>query len=65
MDAENLKYVVGKAEEGQPAIIRFFSAVDEYSVRCFNDEFLWLQDYVKPVVICFQISIFEPLKTTK
>lgn len=39
MDAENLKYVVGKAEEGQPAIIRFFSAVDEYSVRCFNDEF--------------------------
>ena len=56
MDAENLKYVVGKAEEGQPAIIRFFSAVDEYSVRCFNDEFLWLQDYVKPSKIIVMIN---------
>lgn len=56
MDAENLKYVVGKTEEGQPAIIRFFSAVDEYSVRCFNDEFLWLQDYVKPSKIIVMIN---------
>lgn len=56
MDAENLKYVVGKAEEGQPAIIRFFSAVDEYSVRCFNDEFLWLQDHVKPSKIIVMIN---------
>lgn len=56
MNTENLKYVVGKAEEGQPAIIRFFSAVDEYSVRCFNDEFLWLQDYVKPSKIIVMVN---------
>lgn len=56
MDAENLKYVVGRAEEGKPAIIRFFSAVDECSVRCFNDEFLWLQDYVKPSKIIVMIN---------
>lgn len=56
MDAENLKYVVGRAEEGKPAIIRFFSAVDECSVRCFNEEFLWLQDYVKPSKIIVMIN---------
>lgn len=56
MDAENLKYVVGRAEQGKPAIIRFFSAVDECSVRCFNDEFLWLQDYVKPSKIVVMIN---------
>ena len=44
MDVENLKYVVGRAEQGQPAIIRFFTAVDERRVQSFNDEFLWLQD---------------------
>lgn len=56
MDTENLKYVVGRAEQGKPAIIRFFSAVDECSVRCFNDEFLWLQDYVKPSKIVVMIN---------
>lgn len=56
MDVENLKYVVGKAEEGKPAIIRFFSAVDENSVRWFNDEFLWLQDFVKPSKIIVMIN---------
>lgn len=56
MDAENLKYVVGRAEQDKPAIIRFFSAVDECSVRCFNDEFLWLQDYVKPSKIVVMIN---------
>lgn len=56
MDTENLKYVVGKAEQGQPAIIRFFSAVDECSVCSFNEEFLWLQDYVKPSKIVIMIN---------
>lgn len=56
MDIENLKYVVGRAEEGKPAIIRFFSSVDEDSVRYFNDEFLWLQDYVKPSKIVVMIN---------
>lgn len=56
MDAENLKYIVGKAEEGKPAIIRFFSPVDSCSVQCFNDEFLWLQNYVKPSKIVVMIN---------
>lgn len=56
MDVENLKYVVGKAEEGQPAIIRFFSAVNECSVQSFNDEFLWLQNYIKPSKIIVMIN---------
>lgn len=56
MDVNNLKYVVGKAEQGQPAIIRFFSPVDSCSVQCFNDEFLWLQDYVKPSKIVVMIN---------
>lgn len=56
MDVENLKYVVGKAETGQPAIIRFFSSVDECSTQCFNDEFLWLQNYVKPSKIIVMIN---------
>ena len=56
MDVENLKYVVGRAEQGQPAIIRFFTAVDERSVQSFNDEFLWLQDYVKPSKIIVMIN---------
>ena len=51
MDVNNLKYVVGKAETNQPAIIRFFGSVD-----CFNEEFLWLQDYVKPSKIVVLIN---------
>lgn len=56
MDTKELKYVVGKVKEGEPAIIRFFTSVDEYSVRCFNDEFLWLQDCVKPSKIVVMIN---------
>lgn len=56
MDVENLKYVVGSVEEGQPAIIRFFSAVNEYSVQEFNNEFLYLQNYVKPSKIVVMIN---------
>lgn len=56
MDVENLKYVVGRAEQGHPAIIRFFTTVDERSVQSFNDEFLWLQDYVKPSKIIVMIN---------
>lgn len=56
MDIENLKYVVGKAENDKPAIIRFFSSVNEDSAQCFNDEFLWLQNYVKPSKIVVMIN---------
>ncbi len=56
MDVENLKYVVGQAECGKPALIRFFSSVDECSAQCFNDEFLWLQNNVKPSKIIVMIN---------
>lgn len=56
MDVNNLKYVVGKAEANQPAIIRFFGSVDSFSTDCFNEEFLWLQDYVKPSKIVVLIN---------
>lgn len=56
MDINNLKHVVGKAEASQPAIIRFFGPVDCCSVQEFNDEFLWLQDYVKPSKIVVMIN---------
>lgn len=56
MDINNLKHVVGKAETGQPAIIRFFGSVDSCTVDMFNDEFLWLQDYVKPSKIIVMIN---------
>ena len=56
MDVNNLKYVVGKAETNQPAIIRFFGSVDNFSTDCFNEEFLWLQDYVKPSKIVVLIN---------
>lgn len=56
MDVNNLKYVVGRAETNQPAIIRFFGSVDSFSTDCFNEEFLWLQDYVKPSKIVVLIN---------
>lgn len=56
MDVNNLKYVVGKAETNQPAIIRFFGSVDSFSTDCFNEEFLWLQEYVKPSKIVVLIN---------
>lgn len=55
MDINNLKHVVA-AKEGEPAIIRFFDSVDEYSVASFVDEFLWLQDYIKPEKIVVLIN---------
>ena len=55
MDEKNLKYVVA-AKENEPAIIRFFDSVNEYSTDQFTDEFLWLQDYVKPSKIIVLIN---------
>lgn len=56
MDQNNLKCVVGQVASDQPAIIRFFDSVDSWSVDCFKDEFLWLQDYVKPSKIVVLIN---------
>ena len=56
MKPNELKYVVGKAEADAPAIIRFFGSVTEETTARFNDEFLWLQDYVKPSKIVVLIN---------
>lgn len=56
MDINNLKYVVGQAAENKPAVIRFFGAVDSYTTSCFNEEFLWLQNIVKPSKIIVLIN---------
>ncbi len=55
MNIENLKYVVS-AKENEPAIIRFFDSVNEYSARQFVDEFLFLQDCIKPSKIVVLIN---------
>lgn len=56
MDIDNLKHVVGKAETAKPAIIRFFGCVDSYATEKFNEEFLWLQDVVKPSKIVVLVN---------
>lgn len=56
MDITNLKHVVGSAETDKPAIIRYFGPVDCCNTERFNDEFLWLQDCVKPSKIIIMIN---------
>ena len=56
MDINNLKHIVGQAEANKPAIIRFFGAVTSETTRDFNDEFLWLQNYVQPSKIIVMIN---------
>lgn len=56
MDINNLKHVVGSYEQGKPAVIRFFGPVDYWNVSSFNDEFLWLQEYVKPSNIIVAVN---------
>ncbi|MDR1119458.1 MAG: ATP-dependent Clp protease proteolytic subunit [Dysgonamonadaceae bacterium] len=56
MDTDKLKYIVGEAQADKPAIIRFFGPVHFESAQRFNEEFLWLQDYVKPSKIIVSIN---------
>lgn len=56
MTPDNLKYVVGKAEEAKPALIRFFGPVNTDSVNGFVNEFLWLQDVIQPSKIVVLIN---------
>lgn len=56
MDIQNLKHVVGEYKEGAPAYMRFYGAVDEYNTARFNEEFLWLQEVVKPSKIVVSIN---------
>lgn len=56
MDITNLKHIVGAYEQGKPAVIRFFGPVDYWECNSFNEEFLWLQEYVKPSKIIVTIN---------
>lgn len=56
MDINNFKHVVGQAKQDEPAIIRFFDGVDYWSVESFKEEFLFLQDHVKPSKIIIMIN---------
>lgn len=56
MDIDNLKHIVGRAETDSPAVIRFFGSVNSDSTNDFNDEFLWLQNSVKPSKIVVLIN---------
>lgn len=56
MKTDKFKYVVGEVKTNEPAYMRMYGRIDEYSARNFNDEFLWLQDYVKPSKIIISIN---------
>lgn len=56
MDVKEMKYIVGELASGKPAIIRYFSSVNECSAERFNKEFLWLQDVLKPSKIIVMIN---------
>lgn len=56
METKDFKYIVGQAQEGKPAVIRFFGPVNAYTTEAFNSEFLYLQDYVQPSKIIVLIN---------
>ena len=56
MNTEKLMHVVGQVSEDQPAVIRFFGPVNDGTVQSFNEEFLWLQDCVRPSKIVVLIN---------
>lgn len=53
---ENLQYIVGTAEKGKPAVMRFYGAVSSGTVERFNSEFQWIHDYVQPSKITVYIN---------
>lgn len=56
MNENEYKYIVGEASENKPAVIRFYGPVTSETTTRFNDEFLWLQNYVKPSKILVLIN---------
>ena len=56
MNENEYKYIVGEACENKPAVIRFYGPVTSDTTARFNDEFLWLQNYVKPSKILVLIN---------
>lgn len=56
MEEKEFKYIVGQAHEGRPAIIRFYGPVTSESTAQFNNEFLWLQDCIRPSKILVLVN---------
>lgn len=56
MKLEDLKHVVGEVSADKPAIIRFFGPVNQESTEKFNEEFLWLQECIRPSEIIVLIN---------
>ena len=56
MKDNEFKYVVGEVSNGKPAYMRLYGRIDDDNTRRFNDEFLWLQDYIKPSRIVISIN---------
>lgn len=56
MNENEYKCIVGEATENKPAVIRFYGPVTSETTTRFNEEFLWLQNYVKPSKILVLIN---------
>jgi len=56
MKLTDLKNVVGEAKAGEVATIRFFGKITEDSTRQFNNEFDYLECYVRPSLIRILIN---------
>lgn len=56
MEEKEFKHIVGQAIENKPAVIRFYGPVNSETTACFNNEFLWLQNYVRPSKILVLIN---------
>lgn len=56
MNENEYKYIVGEATANKPAVIRFYGPVTSETTTRFNEEFLWLQNYVQPSKILVLIN---------
>lgn len=56
MEAKDLKLIVGAAKPEEPAVIRLFGEINATNVQAFINEFLFLQNEVKPSKIAVLIN---------
>lgn len=56
MEEKELKYIIGQALENRPAVIRFYGPVTSETTAAFNNEFLWLQNCIRPSKILVLIN---------
>ncbi len=56
MEENDFKYIVGQVIENKPAVIRFYGPVTSETTARFNDEFLWLQNCMRPSKILVLIN---------